>query len=104
MIIMQGDAYYIPFSFFDDDGTKITNSMVDDVEIVFAGIRRTLSDNEIIYDGTNKRFLFPLTQQETFALPTIGRGEVRLKFTNGDVIGDSFGNIIVLESDSREEL
>ena len=104
MIIMQGDAYYIPFLFFDDDGTKITNSMVDDVEIVFAGIRRTLSDNEIIYDSTNKVFLFPLTQQETFGLSGIARGQVRIEFTNGDVIGESFGSIIVLPSDSRREL
>ena len=98
MIIMQGDAYYIPFLFFDDDETQITDDMVTEVEIQFGGLKKTMSSGEITYsDG---EFLFPLTQAESSGMVGTVKVLAWLTFTNGDRIGASFGHVIVLGATS----
>ena len=100
MIFMQGDAYYIPFLFFDDDAQPITDDMLDDLEIVFGNVRKTLG--AILYD--DGAFLFPLTQEESFGMDSTVKIQARLKFKTGDVLGASLGHVVFLKSDSQEAL
>ena len=94
MVFMQGDAYYIPFYFFADEETQITEDMVDDVEIIFGKVRKTYSDGEILYnDGA---FLFPLTQAESSAMSGTVRVRAQVTFNAGDVIGSSMGHAVCL--------
>lgn len=99
--IMQGDEYSIPFVIETASGTA-TPDIFSDLEIVIGNMRKTLSDGQIKYDDTSKRFLFPLTQEETFSLSTAPQKvQLRCKTQNGEVIGQSLGVINVAASISK---
>lgn len=104
IVMMQGDSYYIPFKFYDEDGTQITSDMVDDVEIVIDGVRKTLAEDEIEYDSEDDSFLWPLTQEESFSFDEFADIQARVRFTSGDVVGVAFGSAYVQESASKVEL
>lgn len=50
------------------------------------------------------KFLFPLTQQETFRLPKLCQMQVRVKFKSGDVIGSEIKQIDVAHALSKAVL
>ena len=94
MVFMQGDAYYIPFYFFADDETPVTDDMVNDVDIIFGGVRKTYAAGQIVYnDGA---FLFPLTATESSAMSGTVRVKAQVTFNTGDVIGSSMGHAVCL--------
>lgn len=99
--IMQGDAYGIPFVIETDNG-RMTPDTLSDLEIVIGDMRKTLAEAGIRYDAAEGRFLFLLTQEESFALPAIPQKvQLRCKFQNGEVIGQSLGAIDVAASISK---
>ena len=99
---MRGDAYPIGFEVFAADGkTRITPELVSEVEIVICGIRKTYSGSEIYY--ANDLWNFPITQQETFAMPELGKCQIRVKNGN-EVIGEYVEAVYVTESQSKEVL
>ena len=99
MNIMRGDQYPIAFDIVASDGrTKITPEMASEVEIVLNGIRKTFSAEQVFY--SNDTWYFPITQQETFGMPEIGRCQVRVK--NGDeVIGEYVEPVYMTPSESK---
>ncbi len=101
--MMQGDAYGQEIEILKADGSPVTDSEVLDVEIVIGPFCKSYAKNEISYsDG---KWIFPLSQEETFRLmPTGVRGQVRVKWTNGNVEGARLDETALSSSMSREVL
>lgn len=100
--IMQGDKYGIQIFLERPDGTPVTESDVEDVEIVIGNVRKTYADNQVTYDG--EAWVYPLEQSESFLFRGAVRCQVRVKFSGGDVVGRFLGNVKVATSDSRTVL
>lgn len=102
--MMQGDAYALPIEIQTADGLANGQTFAD-VEIMIGPIRRTLRDGSLTYDADQQAFLFPLSQQDTFALCSgIKPGQVRVRTHDGQVFGTSLGGVDVRRSLSREVL
>lgn len=85
--IKQGDSYYLPVS-VTLDGNALELEAIACAEFYLEG-RRKLYPGEVSYDAMTQTFQIQLSQEETFAwvankAVTL---DIRLKFTNGDVIG-----------------
>ncbi|MBQ6756519.1 MAG: hypothetical protein IJP43_06210 [Oscillospiraceae bacterium] len=84
--IKNGDAYSVPIEILNND-EPLDLSAVDKVEIVINRLRKVYPE-DMTYDETEGVFLFPLTQEQTFAMKTsVSSLDVRVKLTTGDVIG-----------------
>lgn len=101
--MMQGDSYRLAIEILSEKGVPVTSDDVSDVEITIGSLRKTYAEEEISYkDG---KWLFPLTQEETFKLPASRvKAQVRVVWTTGDIEGASLGEIRVQESISKEVL
>lgn len=103
--MMQGDSYNLEVDIVDSDGVAVTDSDVSDVEITIGFLRKTFANGEVSYSKDIGRWLFPITQEESFSLPTNGvKGQVRVAWKNGGVEGVSLGCVHVHESISKEVL
>lgn len=102
MQIMQGDAYEVAITLKDDNDTTITSADVADVEITLGNLSKTYTDGAISYD--DGEWLFPLSQDESFALNAISRLQVRVKNNSGEVIGANVGIVFVKPSQSAKVL
>ena len=105
MTILQGDAYHIPVELLAE-GKPVDDTLFDEVEITLGSLRKTMTAGEISYDREAKAFLFPITQQESFALPS-GTAEAQARVKPKDtqrVIGVSLGTVEVAYGHSREVL
>ena len=89
--MMQGDQYGLPIELLKDNGSPLTESDVDDVEIYIGSIRKTLKSKTVIFDETDQTFVVKLTQNDTFLLNRSIIIQVRILFKNGDVIGIDLG-------------
>ena len=86
MGIKQGDQYYLPI-YIKSDGSPLDVDDVSEVEFVLGKIIKTYPD-EVSYDSEEGAFLFPITQEETFAMRDIDvKFDVRVKFKNQSVVG-----------------
>lgn len=104
MIIMQGDAYSIPIQIETESGNADANTF-SDVEIVIGTLAKKLSTEEISYDSARKAFLFPIKQEESFAMRSaIQPAQVRVLTKSEEVIGVPLGDINIDESLSKELL
>ena len=105
LTIMQGDQYAIAFR-GTQDGEALDLSRIELIEFVVGPLRKTYP-GEVTADDDGL-FLFPLSQEETFAFKTsMLSGQVRVKFTGGAkpvVIGLPTGFIRVTASSSKEVL
>ncbi len=105
LTIMQGDQYAIPFV-GKLNGEPLDLTKIEQIEFVVGPLRKVYP-GEVTTDEDGA-FLFPLTQEETFAFKTsMLSGQVRVKFTGAtkpEVIGLPTGFIRVLDSMSREVL
>ena len=103
MQMMRGDAYEIALTLTDEESQAITDADVTDVEIVLGGIRKTYANGDVTFsDG---KWIFPISQEETLnGLPSVSGLQVRVKYTLGDVVGATVGNVYVLPSSSNEVL
>lgn len=101
LIIMQGDQYAIPI-IGKQNGKPLDMTTIDEVEFVIGKMRK-LYPGEVVLDEEG-RFLFPLTQQETFAVQRSSQHiQIRVKF-KGDppvVVGVDVGDIYVADSISK---
>ena len=87
-VIKQGDAYGIPLE-IKLNGTALTATDVETVEVYVGDSIRKLYPDEITYNETLGSFIVPVTQEETFTLPegeTV-RVDVRVRFVGGGVLG-----------------
>lgn len=103
--MMQGDSYGLRIDILKADGTAVTADDVTDVEITIGDLSKKYSDKEIAFDTDSGKWIFPLSQEETFRFPAARvRGQVRVMWLSGGVEGASLGWINVIESLSREVL
>lgn len=103
--MMQGDSYSLKVNILKKDKTLVLPADVSDVEITVGSLRKTYAKNEVIYNEGLERWLFPLTQEETFKFtPARVKAQVRVVLKDGTVEGIPLGTINVLESISKEVL
>lgn len=103
--MMQGDSYGLPIGIKKANGEALTPADVADVEIVIGHLIKTYKKNEISYDEGSEEWVFPFTQEETFALPAMRvNAQARIVFTSGVVEGVKLGHVNVNESVSKEVL
>ena len=96
----QGDAYNIELS-ITNQGEALDVEQVEAVEVMLGGLRRIYSEE---VSCSNGKFLFPVTQEETFKLPPSCPMQVRVKFKGGDVIGSPSRMVNVAASLSKAVL
>lgn len=95
--MVQGDAYSIEVE-ITNDGQTLSPPTVSLVEIALLNLVKTYPGDVTFSDG---KFHFPLTQTETFGLPTVCPMQVRVKFQSGDVIGSEMQKIDVKRALSK---
>ena len=81
--IKQGDAYYVPIT-VTKDGEALDLSEVELVEFILGNLRKVYPGDVLYDDG---KFLFPVTQEETFVMQNSVAYDVRVKFNSGVVVG-----------------
>lgn len=102
--ICQGDQYPIKIHLVDATDTTIPQSAVEVVEITIGDTIKKYP-GDITYDDELERWLYPLTQEETFALRAMPRkAQLRVKTVDGNVYNASLGTINIEESLSKEVL
>ena len=99
--MMTGDAYVLPISVTLAD-EQATDESFKEIEVMVGGIRKTMSDGDITYDEATGDFLVKFSQEDTFHLRGKKLVQMRVKFTNGDVIGVNVGELEHEESTSKE--
>lgn len=103
--MMQGDSYGLRIDILNADHTAVTADDVSEVEITIGHLTKTYSNGQIAFDVDSKKWIFPLSQEETFGFPASRiKGQVRVAWASGIVEGASLGWINVIESLSREVL
>lgn len=100
--MMQGDSYPVPVVIKKKDGTIVTDTAVQDVEIVLGNMRKSFADGTVTY--VNGQWLFHLTQEETFGITAPVKAQIRIKWNNGDVEGCNLGSVTAEYSRSKEVL
>lgn len=84
--IMQGDALYLPIKLMLN-GEPVTPDAVEAVRFTFGNLYKAYP-GEVEWDAASGRFLLPLTQEETFALPPGSlRIIIRPKFKGSSIRG-----------------
>lgn len=99
--IMQGDQYAIPFV-GKQNGEPLDTDTIEEIEFVVGKLRKTYP-GEVMLDDEGK-FLFPVTQQETFAIQRSSQHvQIRVKFKGNPpvVTGVDVGDIYVADSISK---
>lgn len=103
--MMQGDSYGLPLELFKGDGSAVSADDVDELEISIGCVTKTYGAGEVLFDAERGRWIFPLTQLESFAFPAARvKAQVRVVWRDGGVEGASLGRINVAESISRRVL
>ena len=101
--MMQGDRYSIGFTVLNNARQIVTPNDVQDVEITIGHLKKSLRDLELTFD--DGKWLFPLTQSETFDYwPGATRAQIRIVWANGVIEGKPIHGLRVLESISKEVL
>lgn len=95
--MVQGDAYNIDIT-IRNYGEPVTADDVETVEITLLSITRLYPGDVTYSDG---KFHFPVSQEETFRLPSICPMQVRVKYTGGDVVGSQIQTVNVASSISK---
>lgn len=99
--IMQGDQYAIVFT-GSQDGKPLDMTTIDEIEFTVDRLRKTYPGD--VMQNEDGNFLFPLTQEETFAIQRSSQHvQIRVKF-KGDppvVVGVDVGDIYVADSISK---
>lgn len=106
--IKQGDAYNIPVKLYFNGNpvTDETLSLLEEIEFALGDLEPVRIPASEAWSSVLGKFLLPVTQQMTFALPE-GRTtlDVRVQFLGGDVIGvREKAKIRVVDATSEEVL
>ncbi len=101
--MMQGDSYSLGIRILNNAGNPVTPGDVKDVEISIGHLTKSYRKAELIYsDG---RWLFPLSQQETFEYwPSAVKAQARVVWLSGIIEGKPIYGIRINESISKEVL
>jgi hypothetical protein len=98
--LVQGDSYNLIVT-VKNKGEPLDIATIKKVEISLLYLQKSYPGEVRYEDG---KFLFPLTQQETFRLPKLCQMQVRVKFRSGDVIGSEITQIDVVHALSKAVL
>lgn len=96
--IMQGDSYQKPFTLRTLDGTLITPEMVTALVLSIGNLSRQYPGDITYADG---KWLFPLSQAQTFGMKGILPIQVRVLFQDGSVFGGNGAPVSVLPAVNR---
>lgn len=101
--MMQGDSYYLGFKVLNNAKANVTPADIMDMEITIGHIRKTYRQAQLAFDGN--RWLFPLSQKETFGYwPKAVKAQIRILWANGVIEGKPIHGVRINESISREVL
>ena len=101
--MMQGDACLLGISILNNARSPVTPADVTDVEITIGHLRKTYGNGELSFQGG--RWLFPLSQKETFGVIAANpASQVRVRWANDVVEGKPLYGVRLRESISREVL
>lgn len=102
--LMQGDQYYISFK-IKKDGKYLDISEVEKIQFVIGDLIKYYGNEEkVIFNEETNLFYFPLSEKESFELQGPQLVQVRIKFTNGDIIGKKYGTVNVQYAYKKEEM
>lgn len=101
--MMQGDSYNLAFTVKNNAGAVVTPADIEDMEITIGHISKTYKNIQVTYkDG---KWLFPLSQEETFGYwPKATKAQIRIFWPNGIIEGKPIHGVRVHESLSKEVL
>ena len=101
--MMQGDSYSLGIRILNNAGNPVTPDDVKDIEISIGHLIKSYRNAELIYsDG---RWLFPLSQSETFDYwPSAVKAQARVVWANGIIEGKPIYGVRINESISKEVL
>lgn len=106
--MMQGDSFGLEIEILDHDNNVVTPDDISDVEIMVGHLRKSYKEGEIFFvdnGGDPARWIFPLSQEETFKLPIVpAKVQIRIMWANKEVEGSAIGQIKVDENRSKEVL
>ena len=91
--IMQGDSYQKPFTLRTLDGTLITPEMVTALVLSIGNLSRQYPGDITYADG---KWLFPLSQAQTFGMHGMLPVQARVLFQDGSVFGGNGAPVPVL--------
>lgn len=91
--IMQGDSYQKPFTLRTLDGTLITPEMVTALVLSIGNLSRQYPGDITYADG---KWLFPLSQAQTFGMHGMLPVQARVLFQDGSVFGGNGAPVSVL--------
>ena len=86
--MVQGDRYSLPIKIAVKEGNG--TSGIKDTDVVLVRIKIGLyedsyPDGTVTYDGETQRWLFPLSQEQTFSMTRSVMMQVRVMFENGNI-------------------
>lgn len=96
--IMQGDSYQKPFTLRTLDGTLITPEMVTALVLSIGNLSRQYPGDITYADG---KWLFPLSQAQTFGMNGMLPVQARVLFQDGSVFGGNGAPVSVLPAVNR---
>lgn len=96
--IMQGDSYQKPFTLRTLDGTLITPEMVMALVLSIGNLSRQYP-GDITY--ADEKWLFPLSQAQTFGMKGMLPVQARVLFQDGSVFGGNGAPVPVLPAVNR---
>lgn len=96
--IMQGDSYQKPFTLRTLDGTLITPEMVTALVLSIGNLSRQYPGDITYADG---KWLFPLSQAQTFGMKGMLPVQARVLFQDGSVFGGNGAPVPVLPAVNR---
>lgn len=96
--IMQGDSYQKPFTLRTLDGTLITPEMVMALVLSIGNLSRQYPGDITYADG---KWLFPLSQAQTFGMKGMLPVQARVLFQDGSVFGGNGAPVPVLPAVNR---
>lgn len=105
-IIMQGDQYSIAIK-IKQNGNDINIENVVTIQILIGDLVkhwRNDGTGEVIYDENTHEFLYPVLQEETFAMEGDQDIQIRIRFTNGEIKGTPIGTISINYTKTKESI
>lgn len=96
--IMQGDSYQKPFTLRTLDGTLITPEMVTALVLSIGNLSRQYPGDITYADG---KWLFPLSQAQTFGMKGMLPVQARVLFQDGSVFGGNGAPVSILPAVNR---
>lgn len=101
--MMQGDSYNLGFTVLNNAKVPVTPNDIKDMEVTVGHITKSYRNSQVIFSAG--RWLFPLTQEETFGYwPKSVNCQVRIVWADGVVEGKKVHGVRVEESLSKEVL